>query len=137
MQFAKHIHVLHLLSTIPSGEERRRNGEVTHQEGAECWDHMFEYIHANWAEPASMQCNRKYLTQEQENEIENCRIMLSMDHETLLAKLETLPPYFTEALFPVAIGRYLLRDLNLPIRHRDLKTFSEFHRRYGVMVISS
>ena len=147
MLFAKYIHVLHLLSTIPapSAEDRARyrNTGITSDEATQAWDHLFTYIHERWAAPATAfprlgkrDYDRK-TTAEMMKERLDCKAMLAMSRDELVAHLATLPPYFTEEVFPVAVARYLLRDLRLNFFHRKATTFTEFHRRYGDMILSS
>ncbi len=145
MKFVKHIHVLHLLSQIPAPvlvllkptDYYKANVAMTTDEAGAAWDHMFTYIHTHWAEPLTAGLNRhdERRTAPEMTELIDCRAMLCMKHDELVEKLETLPPYFREEIFPVAIARYLLRDLQLPVLHRKITTFSEFHRRYGTMVL--
>ena len=144
MKFTKHIHVLHLLSQIPAPSRKKPENyyltsPVTQQEAIDCWDHLFHYIHTHWASPLTAAETRELewknrFTVGEKEEIVDCQRMLEMSTKELEEKLATLPPYFTESLFPVAIARYLLRDLCLPINHRGCKTFAEFHSRYGTMI---
>jgi hypothetical protein len=149
MKFVKHIHVLNLLSTIPPYQGHGwENKNMTPEQATDCWDHLFEYIHSRWARPASADLvketgwswytkDTKGWTAEQVNEMLDCRAMLDMNSADLEEKLESLPPYFREEIFPVAVGRYLLRDLRIPMNHRKTKTFTEFHHRYGAMILAS
>jgi len=133
MKFTKHIHVLHLLSTIPASG-------VTAEETAAAWDHLYTYIHAHWPRPMSaatgdrINWNTRWQP-EQDQEMIDCEQMLKMKPDELQAKLATLPPFFTEMVFPVAVARYLLRDLKLNVSPSQLSTFNEFHLRYGAMII--
>jgi len=146
MQFAKHLYVLQKLSTIPRKDPvpnapwyaSKRAAIMTDDEAIVVWDHLFEYIHANWDVPSTMAmtwwAQRK--SDEQKVELYDCRKMLEMGPEDLETRLESLPPYFTESIFPVAVARYLLRDLWIPLNHRKTVTFKEFHNRYGSMILS-
>lgn len=141
MQFAKHIHVLQLLSTVPDKSVERMTGE----QAIACWDHLFTYIHANWAIPTSAIIDAEHpywcqMTTEQRSEVSDCRVMMSMKYEELEARLATLPPYFTEYVFPVAVAKYLLMlagNKAIPFDHRASATFKEFHNRYGTMILGS
>lgn len=152
MKFVKHIHVLHLLSEIPavrfelrpspySNATYSHNVAMTGEEELACWDHIFSYIHSHWADPetASVPCTwpeePERFTVSERAEIMDCRKMLNMGGAELEEHLATLPPYFGESLFPVAVARYLLRDLCINFDHRKSATFKEFHRRYGTMVM--
>ena len=133
MQFKKHIHVLYLLSEIPTGK-------VIEDEACDCWDHIFYYIHEHWAPPMSAKGNVEYrATTAEQTEYLDCKTMLLMSAKELSDKLESLPPYFTESLFPVAVARHLLRwngPHGLNISPRTLRTFDEFHRRYARMILA-
>lgn len=117
MKYAKHIHVLELLATSHTRDE--------------AFDHMFTYIHANWAEPSS------FTDTEFKGNVFDCSEMLVMPREVFEAKLEALPPYFSEVLFPIAVARYMLRELALPFYPMESNTFGEFYRRYGGIILST
>ena len=150
MKFAKHIFVLHHLASIPRPEYEEKVGSsgdpyklrvknVTSEQAEAAWDFLFEYIHANWTPPAMMTGDiwQQPRTDEQKVEVYDCRQLLSYTTmEELEERLASLPPYYSEAIFPIAVGRYLLRNLALPINHRALKTFKEFHERYGSTILS-
>lgn len=116
---------------------------MTTQEANDCWDGLFTFIHANWAPPATAAVGGKLqwegFTDEQRAEIADCTNMMKMSYAELEAKLETLPPYFLEHLFPVAVARYVLMGSggkSIPFNHRKTTTFYEFHLRYGTMVLN-
>lgn len=145
MQFAKHIHVLNLLSQIPGVVvgQSRRNESMTVEQANDCWDHLFTYIHAHWAEPLSAMQGKddweRCFTSSERSEIMDCQAMLKMNWTELETKLASLPPYFSEVVFPVAVARYLLLNtggIALPMHHRKCTTFGEFHRRYGAMILN-
>lgn len=142
MLFTKHIHVLHLLSTIPAPIVTEVNGQirrlpsVTEDQANTAWDILFDYIHAHWQKPLSSG-DRLNITRTVAMQTEgfDCRAMLMMNTKEFQEKLATLPPYFTEVVFPIAVARYLLRELCLPLHHRKIRTFKEFHDRYGYMIL--
>jgi len=156
MRFAKHIHVLNLLSQVPvrtaeyswlepdswrQGPQRavHYKDAMTPEEAIAVWDHIFQYVFTHWAEPqTAMGPDLKwtYITAGGHEEVLDCQAMLRMKADELTAKLESLPPYFTESVFPVAVGRYLIRELAIPFNHRKSQTFKEFHRMYGRMILS-
>jgi hypothetical protein len=142
MPFAKHIHVLQILSTVPDVQQNRES-PMTPAEAETLWDQLFTYIHANWAEPATAAVDGvmkwSSFTAAEKVEISDCGKMLAMSYKELEEKLNALPPYFAEYVFPVSVARYLLmRSGNkaLPLNHRNLTTFKEFYRRYGTMILS-
>lgn len=132
MKYAKHIHVLHLLSTIPVGR-----GAMTGEQACQAFDHMLDYLHTYWAKPTSAGSGREAgnVFAGDLDHAKECRAMLDMSAEELTAKLESLPPYFNEVLFPIVVARYMLRDLAMPINHRMCKNFTEFHVRYGAIIL--
>lgn len=141
--FAKHIHVLHLLSTLPRPIEVDRyvrKSPVTPQQAVDAWDHMFTYIHANWEIPES------YITgwvdkvptdvrNEVHAAVKECDSLLMMPKEEFVAKLASLPTFFSEYCFPIAVARFMLRDAGIYLNHRA-KTFTEFHNRYGYIILA-
>lgn len=138
MKYAKHIHVLQLLSTIPTGVKPISTSGYRfvwpagwEQQCNDAWDHLFTYIHANWAAPSQI------VDTEFKVGVFDCRAMLAMGTAELEAKLASLPPYFSETIFPAAVARYMLGciHLNLPINHTKLTTFREFHNRYGRIIL--
>jgi len=140
MRFAKHIHVLQLLSTVPDYAVEK----ITVQQASDCWDHLYTYIHANWAPPVSAMVDGRQewesFADTKRNEIIDCRNMMKMSYEELEEKLQTLPPYFLEHIFPVAVARYLLAAIGgkcIPLDHRRTTTYGEFHNRYGYMVLGT
>lgn len=143
MLFTKHIHVLHLISTIPGPKKILVNGymqntdSMTKDEANTAWDILFDYIHRHWETPLSYG-NRygRSASAAEQAEVLDCQAMLDMDTKNLEEKLATLPPYFTEVVFPVAVARYILRDLQMPFNHRNCRTFKEFHDRYGYMILA-
>jgi len=135
MLHSRYIHVLHLLSTIPAKAINLNPPTITEAQANRSWDHMFTYIHAYWPMPESANHATESFTESMRYEAMNCAEMLFKDEYDLLEKLATLPPYFNKYVFPVSVARYMLRDLRMPIDHRKLKTFDEFHRRYGSMII--
>ena len=39
--------------------------------------------------------------------------------------------------FPIAVSRYLLRDLKIPVNFGKSSTFNEFQKRYGCVTLES
>lgn len=146
LRFAKHIHVLHLLSQIPTAEPGKNPYErMTREQARDCWDHLFHYIHENWAEPETAfkdigstwgEFKTEPNYQQCQIDVGQCTEMLRMPAAEFVPKLESLPPFFSEVIFPVAVGRYLLREMCIPLDHRESATFREFHRRYAFIILS-
>jgi hypothetical protein len=112
---------------------------MTEQDATMAFDHLFEYIHTHWGAPLTASytepLSKEPFTPGEQAEVFDCGVMMQMKHNDLVSKLESLPPYFTEAIFPVAVARYMLRDLSVPLAHRKSITFTEFYHRYGRMVL--
>lgn len=149
MKYARHIHVLHLLASIPRREAIpdapswlvQRTAISTPGEAIQAWDHLFTYIHKNWAVPTEE--DRRYYYRAESTvpdsvkiNLFDCKMALDMPAAEIEERLQQLPPFFTEFIFPVAVGRFMLRELALPFNHRKSTTFSEFHRRYGALILS-
>ena len=143
MKFARHIFVLHHLATIPkpvaTEGSRYQQSPVSREDANKAWDFLFTYIHDNWDLPemARLRCGEDPITDFQKVEVYDCRVLLSFTTATEIEeRLAQLPPYYSEALFPVAVARYMLRELALPFQHRHSATFHEFHKRYGSMILA-
>lgn len=130
MKYPHHIYVLNLLNTVPA--------TCTVSEGNAAWDHMFGYIHTHFPVPSSCIVDGKWpeLTLDMKNAALDCQKLITMPRDVFEADLESLPPYFSDVLFPVAVARYLLRECRLNMSHCDTQTFTEFHKRYGVLILS-
>jgi len=112
----------------------------------EAWDELYSFIHTNFARPESARIegetwsifDSRVRTDALDHEGQMCWEMLSIQGaEELLAKIKAIPPIFAEVLFPVAIARHLLRDVQAPLYPARLTTFTEFHYRYGPMICDS
>lgn len=138
MKYAKHIHVLSLIATIPARSPCRR---MTCEEANAAFDHMFGYIHEHWAKPLTAMTENGLTchvvkTVANQHEFDDCRKLLKATSTAeIIAQLETLPPHYAEHIFPVAVARYMVRDLGMPIDHYRCRTFQEFHNRYGAMIL--
>ena len=142
MQFTKHLHVLHLISTIPVPALKATNygtywspSPVLPKDATAIWDQLFTYIHAHWARPMSDTIVGKPTSTDMKEFID-CQDMFFMTRDELIVKLQNLPPYFREEIFPVAVARYLLLNLDLQLRPKKSTTFEEFAARYENMVTS-
>jgi hypothetical protein len=135
MLYAKHIHVLRLLSTIPAPIPGVP--VMTHQQANAAFDHMFDYIHTHWGEPLTSGVRGgARLSASQKVECFDCLSAILLSRDELLTMLATLPPKFSEAIFPVAVARYMFREMRMPIALATAQCFKEFYRRYGHMITS-
>lgn len=131
MKFPHHTYVLGLLHTMPATR-------CTPEEGVAAWDHMFDYIHAHFPVPDSAYLENGDWPQfnvSMKDMAADCNTLLQMPRSEFEAKLESLPPYFCNILFPCAVARYMLREACLNMNHRNTRTFREFHRRYGTLIL--
>jgi len=110
---------------------------------ATSWDQLYNYIYEHFEAPAStsypifytINCNTPV---EVAQEIQDCFVMLREHNETeVLARLAAIPPEYSDTIFPVAIARYLLKYQNVPMIVSLVKTFDEFHKRYGPAICST
>lgn len=115
------------------------------------WDKLYKFLHANFPVPtASYKVNpdlnsseiKKLISDDDKKYINECTQLLRVDKsDDVLAKITKLPPEYSDLIFPVAIARYLLaykKVYNIPnFSINNLKTFSEFHARYGILVVES
>ena len=110
------------------------------------WDDLFMFIHAEFTAPLTEKPKGSTISSvlkeagardEYKAEIEECRTMLHHNHNELVEHLRARPPEYSDKVFPIAIARYLLRDCNVSLNAMLSKSFDEFHRRYGAMVLGS
>jgi len=50
-------------------------------------------------------------------------------------KLRRVPPVIVEAAWPVALVKVILRDRAIPLNHRKMKSFKQFHTQYGWAIL--
>jgi hypothetical protein len=133
MQYGKFTHVLALLATIPV--------KMTGETAIQAIDHMLEYMHAHFAPPSHIGEGRGmyegYMPEEMRIHAKKCSEMLRSRETPFVDLLETIPPHFSEVLFPICVMRYMLRELSMPFNHRESLYFAEFHRRYGALILAN
>ena len=136
MKYAKHIHVLSLLATVPAGK-------MTEQDATDAFDHLLYYMHKHWGAPLSAMTDNEItnglppLSVTASTEARGINALLHIDTVKFVEYLESLPPVFSEAEFPVAVARYMLRELQMPINHRLSKEFKTFYHRYGRAILEN
>lgn len=108
----------------------------------QAWDDCFNFIFANFAWPETGQpdggcCNWNT----KHPEVEMVRPLIDGTYKSggseMEAIMRSIPPVLLDEIWPVGIARFLLRDHQMPLNHRWLFTFREFHNRYGNMILSS
>jgi len=106
----------------------------------QAWDDCFNFIYTNFARPetssgSGADCASIHL------EVLLCKPIIDGTYKTggpeMDVVMRAIPPVLLDVVWPVGIARFLLRDHQIPIGHRYLFTFDEFHKRYGTMIISS
>lgn len=125
MDYSKYETALDMMSCV----EFAKDEGILHKS----WDNLFDFIHANFAPPSTM-------ISTDDDELSACYGMLTENYKTLAEFLYEIPPHYAEFLFPVAIARHLLLlsgYISAKIIPRKLKTFNEFHKRYGKLVLQS
>jgi len=102
------------------------------------WDILFDYVFANFAKPDTAMVDdlwEKWSADHPEVSVTQKTILLC-GCEEMERLLYSMPPELAEQVFPVGIARYLLRDIRLPLNHRRLRTFKQFHDWYGPMILN-
>ena len=106
----------------------------------EAWDELYTHLHSNFPEPetASME-DVDWKEIKKHVECQDMVLMFNQNREEIVEKLRRIPPVILAAGFPVWIARYLLKfaGLGSKVCPNKLTTFSEFHRRYGTMVLAA
>ena|ERR1700756_1656345 len=127
MKYGKFTHALSLLATVPSSKG------MTVDVAVQAIDHMLEYLHDYFEPPRYI--GKDYLQQPEIKEHAlKCREMLRMEASPFEDLLETIPPYYSEILFPICVIRHMVRELRMPFNHLKSKHFEEFHNRYGTLI---
>jgi len=106
----------------------------------QAWDDCFNFIYANFVRPeTSIPSNGKLDYNMKHPEIDMVRPIIDGTYPSggpeMEAVLRGIPPVLLDQIWPVAVARFLLRDKRLPLSHRWLFTFKEFHERYGNMIL--
>jgi hypothetical protein len=104
------------------------------------WDACFDFVFANFAKPQTAADSGSVRVDIRHLEVSLVRPLIDGTYETRGQQIEevlrSIPPKLAEEIFPVGVGRYLLRDAALPFDHRKSRTFSQFHNWYGSMILS-
>jgi len=103
----------------------------------EAWDICFDFIYENFAKPdtAMAEMWTKWKNDHPEIRVTQDTILLT-DSKEMERLLRSMPPELAEQVFPVGIARFLLRDAAMPLNHRFLRTFKQFHEWYGTMILA-
>lgn len=107
----------------------------------QAWDNCFNFIFANFAWPETGMKDGGVINYNAKHpEMAMVRPLIDGTYKTGSAEMEavmrSIPPVLLDEIWPVGIGRFLLRDQQMPINHRLLFTFLEFHNRYGTMILN-
>lgn len=113
------------------------------------WDELYTYVLENFAEPGTAHVYKddalslgEYVNQFAANsfrksEVTSARNILTADSESLIKSILALPPVLAEAIFPVAVARYLLGHCKLNVNLDKSTTFTKFYFRYSEMIVDS
>jgi len=136
--YEKYVTALRLMDqTILARTDPKVEGETRHPVTVK-WDELFTFIYANFEKPVSAKgCWNNPAFKE---EYDLCRPFIDgtfrAPSEELESRIRRIPPVILDVVWPIAIARFLARDCGLPFNHRESRTFTEFHYRYGNMVVS-
>ena len=104
------------------------------------WDACFDFIFANFAKPETAMDGGLINWHSKHAEVGLVRPLIDGTDKTrgeeIEAVLRGIPPKLCEEVFPVGIARFLMRDCAIPVNHRMLRTFKQFHDWYGTMILS-
>jgi hypothetical protein len=132
MKYSKYIHILHYLNQCPGSKE------MTEDESNDRLNYILEYLNNNWNAPSTtIEYDRQYglgklgrdFTAEEKEQFLKSKELFQMEDSMLSEKLEQLPPYFDEYLFPVAVFRYITRIEKWKVSHMKCPAFVEFAKR--------
>ncbi len=90
----------------------------------EAVDRLFTHIFATFDAPERTKENHRAVSD-----------MLKHYDATVAAQFRKVPPVVSDVVWPVMAMKSLLCDYALPVDHRKLTIFTEFHARYGTFII--
>jgi hypothetical protein len=129
----KYIHVASLIRKISTEQDLI---QINKQ-----FDDILVYLFRNWPSPPSRITNKddaedKFeFTKEEQEAVDIFNSTTGVPDPEYLERLSANnPPYYSELLYPIMVGRYLLRELNLQVTYRELSNFSEYHNRYARII---
>jgi len=101
------------------------------------WDICFDFILANFSRPATSMVDGEWVRWKAGHpEIDATKMLLLVDAKEIQRLVRSMPPELAEQVFPVSIARFLLRENTMPLNHRLLRTFKQFHEWYGPMILA-
>jgi transcriptional regulator of heat shock response len=106
------------------------------------WDELYDFAHANFPRPESADVHYYdesfVLTDATKQDIQDVyELLRNHKQDEVLARLMSIAPGYRDVIFPVAIARYLLCYCDIPVYVAYSHTFTEFHHRYGYIVINA
>jgi hypothetical protein len=87
-------------------------------------DELMEFVYANWAVPKRNKENLKAVED-----------LLYLSDKEKQPNIRSIPPEVIEEIWPILLVKTLLRDYQLPINHRKMKSFQHFHDTYGWFIL--
>lgn len=95
---------------------------------------IIEYFHQNFADPTVMYANHESDTFHRL--CDDVRQMLKYpSNPNFESMIYSIPPAFAALIFPIAVMRYILRDLNININPQKCH-FKLFYEMYGELVLA-
>jgi hypothetical protein len=121
--------------------DRSNEAKAIYVECAKRWDVLYDFVHATFPRPESADVNFNdksfVLTDATKQDIQDVyELLREHKQDEVKDRLMALPPGYRDVIFPVAIARYLLCYCDVPLYPSHSHTFTEFHRRYGYIVIN-
>jgi hypothetical protein len=115
--------------------------KAIYTECAKRWDVLYDFVHATFPRPESADVNFNdksfVLTDATKQDIQDVYDLLHKHKQAeVLARLTSIAPGYRDVVFPVAIARYLLCYCDVPLYASLTTTFTEFHHRYGYIVVN-
>jgi len=111
------------------------------------WDELYTFIFANFERPSTyhdyddpdqrVKYDKVAKWADENTETHqymfDAYAMLRHQQDEMLERLTKVPPGYSDAVFPMAIGRYLMAHKKIRCFPRELTNFTEFANRCGVI----
>lgn len=141
--YEKYITALQLMDNVvatkvtpgygPNGiANRYRNLHPTHV----AWDICFNFIFENFRKPETALVGG-FPPIDKHREIDLASELIYRNSQLIEFEkiLRAIPPVLSEEIFPVAVFRYLMHDMEIVINHRKLNTISQCLQWYSTMLM--
>lgn len=94
-----------------------------------------EYFHQNFADPTVMYANHESDTFHRLCDDVN-KMLKYPSNAMFELMVKSIPPAFASLVFPIAVMRYILRDLKVDINPKKCTGFRLFFEAYGVIILN-